>query len=91
MISKSQKIRLGIFVVIAAIILIVTVLILSMNQLLMDQDIYFISYEDVSVLGLNEGSTVKYLGINVGTVRDIRIDPENVNRIIVRFAVRKGT
>ncbi|MEJ2544714.1 MAG: MlaD family protein [Calditrichaceae bacterium] len=91
MISKSQKIRLGIFVFIAAIILITTIAVLSMNQYLKKQDIYYIAYENVSVLGLNVGSTVKYLGISVGTVRDIKIDPDNVNRVIVTVSLKEGT
>lgn len=91
MINKSQKIRLGIFVFIAAVILVITIIILSMNQFLKNQDIYYIAYENISVLGLNEGSTVKYLGINVGTVREINIDPDNVNRVIVKVSIKKGT
>ena len=91
MINKSQKIRLGIFVFIAAIIFLTTIALLSMNRYLKKQDIYYIAYENVSVLGLNVGSTVKYLGINVGTVRDIKIDPENVNRVILTVSIKEGT
>lgn len=91
MIDKSQKIRLGIFVFMAAVILVVTITILSMNRFLKNQDIYYIAYENISVLGLNVGSTVKYLGINVGTVREIKIDPDNVNRVIVKVSIKEGT
>jgi phospholipid/cholesterol/gamma-HCH transport system substrate-binding protein len=91
MINKSQKIRLGIFVFMAAVILVVTITILSMNRFLKNQDIYYIAYENISVLGLNVGSTVKYLGINVGTVREIKIDPDNVNRVIVKVSIKEGT
>lgn len=55
------------------------------------EDIYFVGYEDVSVSGLDIGSPVKYMGINVGRIQDIRIDPENVNKIIVTLALKPET
>ncbi len=91
MINKAQKIRLGIFVFIATVILVITIIILSMNQFLKNEEFYYIAYENISVLGLNEGSTVKYLGINVGTVREIKIDPDNVNRVIVKVSIKEDT
>jgi len=91
MVSKSQKIRLGIFITIATFILLTTIVILSRNQLFKEQDIYHITYKNISVLGLNVGSSVKYLGINIGKIKDIRIDPNDVNSIIVTISLKKGT
>ncbi len=50
-------------------------------------DIYF--YESVS--GLQEGGAVRYQGVEVGRVEEIRIDPENVQRVKVRTRVERGT
>lgn len=44
-----------------------------------------------SVTGLNEGSNVRLQGVPVGTVKTIRIDPQNVQRIEVIIQVAKDT
>lgn len=40
-------------------------------------------YFNGSVSGLTEGSTVRYLGVNVGRVAKIRLDPRNGRRVLV--------
>jgi phospholipid/cholesterol/gamma-HCH transport system substrate-binding protein len=41
--------------------------------------------------GLQRGAEVRYGGIGVGTVTDVRLDPERPTRVEVRFKVREGT
>jgi len=91
MVTRAQKIRLGIFIMAAMTVVIITVGTLSYDRIFDTKDIYYISYEDVSVSGLDVGSQVKYLGLNVGNVRNIKIDPENINKIIVTIAIDPGT
>lgn len=50
-------------------------------------DIYF----DGNVAGLKPGNAVQYRGIPVGGVIDMRIDPENVERVLVTIEVAGDT
>lgn len=50
-------------------------------------DIYF----DDNVAGLKPGNAVQYRGIPVGGVIDMRIDPENVERVLVVIEVAADT
>lgn len=47
--------------------------------------------EDESVAGLNLNAPVKYNGVDVGKVREIRLDPGNPERVILLFAIERGT
>lgn len=50
-------------------------------------DIYFTG----SVSGLKQGSSVSYRGVTVGDVDEIKIDPQNVDRIRVTVRVQEDT
>lgn len=91
MISKSQKLRLGIFVSVSLAILVVGSVLVAAPRFLEKRDFYTIRYVDVSVGGLEVGGNVKYHGISIGRIEDIYVDPENVAAIIVEVSLRKGT
>ena len=44
-----------------------------------------------SVAGLNIDAPVKYLGVDVGKVGEIAIDPENSRQVRLRFLIERGT
>jgi phospholipid/cholesterol/gamma-HCH transport system substrate-binding protein len=48
-------------------------------------------YFSGSVSGLTEGSTVRYLGVNVGRVARIRLDPRTADRVQALIDVDKAT
>ena len=48
-------------------------------------------YFSGSVSGLTEGSTVRYLGVNVGRVAHIRLDPRAANRVEADVEIDKAT
>jgi phospholipid/cholesterol/gamma-HCH transport system substrate-binding protein len=91
MVTRSQKIRLGIFITIAMLILLATLGIVTTRKLFEANDTYYIGYKDISVTGLQEGGSVKYQGINVGYVSQISIDPEDIRRVIVEVSLEKDT
>jgi phospholipid/cholesterol/gamma-HCH transport system substrate-binding protein len=91
MVTKSQRIRLGIFVGIAILLLLIMLSMVIGSKFFEKRDFYYIAYKDVSVSGLDIGSAVKYHGIRVGRVEEFKIDPEDITRIIVKISVTKDT
>lgn len=91
MITKAQKIRLGVFVTVAVIALLSVIGVLLVPKLLETRDVYYIGFRDTSVTGLLEGGTVKYHGLTVGFVSHISIDPKDIRRVIVEVSLDHGT
>lgn len=91
MVTKVQKVRLGVFLFISISLLFIFLIIIAGTRLLERLDTYYIAYKDVSVSGLQVGAQVKYHGLRVGRVETIRIDHEDVNRVIVEIKVDKNT
>ena len=87
MISRSQKMRLGIFIVVSTVILLVTIAIITGNKLLKKSATYYIRYRDISLTGLEIGSAVRYRGIRIGRIEDIYIDEKDITSIIVRVTI----
>ena len=44
-----------------------------------------------SVAGLSLDAPVKFLGVDVGKVKQIRIDPQNSRQVLLRFMIERGT
>ena len=91
MVTKAQKFRLGIFITVISILMIMFLIMIAGTQILEKRDIYYIRYQNSSVTGLQIGGPVKYRGIGIGRVDEILIDPENITDIIVTTSVKSGT
>jgi phospholipid/cholesterol/gamma-HCH transport system substrate-binding protein len=91
MVSKAQKFRMGLFVLICSVLLIIFLVSVAGNRLMEKRDVYYIHYENVSIIGLQVGGSVKYHGISIGRVDEITIDPNDVQRIIVKISIQEGT
>ncbi|MBC8181265.1 MCE family protein [candidate division KSB1 bacterium] len=87
MISRSQKVRLGIFLSVAIFLLLLSIALITGSQLLKQKATYYIRYQDISLTGLELGSAVKYRGIRIGRIEDIYIDEEDITSIIVEITV----
>jgi phospholipid/cholesterol/gamma-HCH transport system substrate-binding protein len=91
MVSKAQKVRLGIFIIIVSVLLLIFLVLVAGNKLMEKRDNYNILYKDTSVNGLQIGSHVKYHGINIGRVDDINIDKDDIRNVIVAVSIKEGT
>lgn len=91
MLRKAQRVRLGIFIMISSVLLLLIFGLFTIRGLLEPKDTYYVAYSDISVSGLEVGSPVKYLGINVGTISNISIDKDDVSTIIIKLSLDEGT
>ncbi len=91
MVSSAQKFRLGIFIVVFSVLMIIFLILVAGSKIMEKRDIYYIRYENTSVSGLQIGGPAKYRGIGIGRVDDIIIDAEDVTNIIVTISVKAGT
>ncbi len=89
--KRAQKLRLGIFIMVSSLLLLLLIVYFAAQAIFERKDHYFVAYQDVSVSGLEVGSPVKFLGINVGTISEIGISPHDVNTIIVKLALQEDT
>jgi phospholipid/cholesterol/gamma-HCH transport system substrate-binding protein len=81
----------GAFVLVLGAVLIAVVLWLASGGAWQTKYDLYLAVEDESVSGLNLNAPVKYNGVDVGKVREIHLDPDNPERVILLFAIERGT
>lgn len=81
----------GLFVLVLGAALVAGVLWLASGGALKQKYDLYLAVSDESVSGLNLNAPVKYNGVDVGKVRDIRLDPRNQARVNLLFAIERGT
>ncbi len=81
----------GAFVLVLGAALVAVVLWLAAGGTWQRQYDLYLAIEDESVAGLNLNAPVKYNGVDVGKVRQIHLDPKNPQRVILMFAIERGT
>lgn len=91
MVGRAQKIRLGIFVTLLSVLLLAALIFIAGDKLMESWDHYYITYSDVSVNGLQVGGQVRYHGIEIGKVEEIKIVPDDVTKVRVKISVTEGT
>ncbi|HYD48388.1 MAG TPA: MlaD family protein, partial [Terriglobales bacterium] len=75
MASESSKFQVGVFVIIAVVIGVGTIIWLGATRLFEETET-FVTYFSESVQGLDSGSPVKFRGVQSGRVGSIRIAPD---------------
>jgi phospholipid/cholesterol/gamma-HCH transport system substrate-binding protein len=88
--TRAHYVVVGAFVVVILIGAFISVLWLTSAQFQREGAIYDIYFRG-SVSGLTESAPVRYKGVLIGRVVNIRLDPENVERIRVRIEVDAAT
>jgi phospholipid/cholesterol/gamma-HCH transport system substrate-binding protein len=81
----------GTFVLVLGAALIAVVLWLASGGAWQKKYDFYQAVEDESVAGLNLNAPVKYQGVDVGRVREIRLDRDNPQRVNLVFAIEQGT
>ena len=90
MVTRSQKVRLGVFLMLSglsALGILVTLVGIRVGETF---DHYSVRYR-VTVSGLEVGAPVKYNGVRVGKVADIKVSPTDVSEVLVELDLVGGT
>ncbi|MCR5029128.1 MAG: MlaD family protein [Fibrobacter sp.] len=88
--TRTERIRLGIFLLICLGLAIGFTVFIAQQQLSKHKTDYYTIFSE-SVIGLSIDAKVKLNGIEVGNVTDIYIDSTNLDNVVVRFNVREDT
>jgi phospholipid/cholesterol/gamma-HCH transport system substrate-binding protein len=88
--TRAHYVLVGGFVIAVLVAVFIAVIWLVGAQVQREGAIYDIYFRG-SVSGLNEGAVVRYKGVAIGRVLNIRLDPENVERIRVRVEIDSAT
>jgi phospholipid/cholesterol/gamma-HCH transport system substrate-binding protein len=90
MTTKQQKVRIGLFVVIAGLLLAIVLGTFAGVHFWKPGTKYHIVF-DQTVYGLEPGADVYVNGIRSGKVTDIRLAPDDLRKVQVTIAVKQGT
>ena len=90
MITKEQKIRLGVFLLASFVLLVVITIIFILPKLKSIGDTYYIDFKEMSVNGVNEGADVKYQGVKIGNVVRLMVNPDDLRSVFIYVRIKKG-
>ena len=90
MTTRKQKVRLGIFAVSTAVLVVAVLIIFAGMRFWEREDRYLVDIEG-TVLGLASGSDVLLNGVRVGSIDDLEISPDDMGRVRATLLVAEGT
>ena len=86
-ITKSQRARLGIFMIIGCVLLVFFIALPIGFKISDRTKLYHSYFEGESISGLDAGAIVKYHGVNIGKVEKISYDREDLTKIKVDLRI----
>lgn len=89
--SKVNYAAVGVFVLVLGAAFVAGVLWLASGGAFQKKIDFYLAIVNESVAGLNLNAPVKYNGVDVGQVRDIRLDPNHPDQVRLTFAIERGT
>lgn len=89
--SKVNYAAVGLFVLVLGAALVAAVLWLASGGDARKRFDHYLVIVNESVSGLNTNAPVKYMGVEVGKVREIRLDASNPERVLVLLAIQEDT
>ncbi len=90
MMTHEQKTRLGVFLTLSTVVFIAVAGFFILPKLRDAGTTYTVNFRNTSVQGLIDGSLVKYRGVEVGRVVRIRVNPTDLDSILVDVKIRQG-
>lgn len=88
MMTHEQKTRLAVFLSLATVLFITVAGFFIAPKLRETGEIYVVNFRNTSVQGLIIGSLVKYRGVEVGRVVGIRVNPTDLDSILIEVKIR---
>jgi phospholipid/cholesterol/gamma-HCH transport system substrate-binding protein len=87
-ISSTQRARLGLFMTIGMILIIIFISIPLWFKIAEKTKIYYAYFKGESVSGLSEGAEVKYHGVLIGKVANIKYEKDDLTKVKVTFRIK---
>ncbi len=85
--NRAHALMAGVFVIVLSAALAAVAMWFGGGTMTRDK---YILVSEVPVTGLNPQATVRYRGVTVGKVEDIRLDPQDSHTILIRIAVDRN-
>ncbi len=86
----EQKVRLGVFAVVAAGLLVLLLVLFLAPRLFQSSDKYYVVFQNMSVNGLLTGAPVKFQGVTIGSVSRIRVNRRDLAQVVVEIRIEEG-
>jgi phospholipid/cholesterol/gamma-HCH transport system substrate-binding protein len=87
-ISRSERARLGVFIVIGVALLAILFSVTLGIRLTKTNNTYYAYFSGESLSGLEQGATVKYTGVPIGKVDKISYQPSDLSKVKVSMKVQ---